>query len=114
MEIEMSGVHYHISSATKEHIYKKAEHFQKMGHLLDRIHVSIKASNKSGHENHEVHLHGKLAWHNAPTIEIYRTSDNLWGALDDTFDAFNIALNKHKHKHTDFNHERISSDDEHV
>jgi ribosomal subunit interface protein len=105
MNMEIAGVHYHVSEATKEHIEERVESFKKMHHLLERIHVSI--TQNGAHAGYDVHLHGKLNWHHAPLIEVHRMDSNLWHALDVAFDALEVSLLRHKDKHLHVSHERI-------
>ncbi|NIZ19370.1 HPF/RaiA family ribosome-associated protein [Entomospira culicis] len=108
MDIEITGVHYHVSDATKEHIHKKMEHWQKMAHTLNRIHLSITPKQEHHHETFEVHLHAKLDWQHAPTVDIRRHGENLWAVIDETFEGFSHAVHKHKDKHTHVSHDRVN------
>lgn len=107
MNAEVVGVHYHVSDATREYIQKKIEFFNNYLESIERLHITIKSIHEHSKEVYEVHIHGKLNRHHAPTMDVKRSGDPLWITIDDAFDAFIQIVHKYKDKHNKISHKRI-------
>jgi putative sigma-54 modulation protein len=107
MRLEISGLHYEVSQATKDHIMKKTEHFDRFDSIITDMHVTMQPL----HVGYEVSIHVHFSWHGATPLHIKRSDKNLWVAIDEVFEALGPNISKIKSKHVHVDHEKMEGVD---
>jgi ribosomal subunit interface protein len=92
--LKITGVNYHISDATREHIEKQCQRLQRMESMLTDIKVTI--AKKDDLFKMEVQTH--FTW-GGEIVHIEEEGRDLWPIIDSVFDKLDNKLTKLKERH---------------
>jgi ribosomal subunit interface protein len=94
MEFDISGVHYKISEATREHLEKKLERFSRLDKLIDKIRVIVTQSTTG----YTVEIVATLVG-GGESIRISESDEHLWPLIDIVFDRADNKFSREKERH---------------
>jgi ribosomal subunit interface protein len=94
MDFEVSGVHYKISDATREHLEKKIERFERMKDIIRSIRVVITKESTG----YTVEITVSFTW-GGESVRIHDSDEHLWPLIDIVFDRADTKLGREKEKH---------------
>lgn len=99
MNIELSGRHFDLTDALKEHVEKKLETLDRFYNGIDNMHVILEVTSGTNHVH--IQLRG-----NHLTLDSKSKSHDIYTAFDDAFDSLEHQIRKYKDRNHNHSHRK--------
>lgn len=99
MNIELSGRHFNLTDALKEHVEKKLKSINRFYNGIDDIHVILEVTSGTNHVH--IQLRG-----NHLKLDSKSKSHDIYVAFDDAFDSLERQIRKYKARKHNHSHRK--------
>ena len=99
MNIELSGRHFNLTDALKEHVEKKLNSINRFSEGIDDVHVILEVTSGTNHVH--IQLRG-----NHLKLDSKSKSHDIYIAFDDAFDSLERQMRKYKDRKHNHSHRK--------